>query len=222
MFRNFRPIIIGMVVSFALLMVNPVTSPINALNTKVCSSTTGFKYYDESGIAGSVRDSQIMVIGTVRDVEIRVVDWYQPATQQDARSSYSEKEAIGLHDTGNKIPWKFVTLDVEKYLFDKTMEHKTQITFKAAANECVDKFGMLSPEQNARPDASPEFHKGEKVLVEITQVPELGELHFDNGYKFDIIGDKIQPNNKMGLEVPINTEVLVTEIVEEAKRQGVG
>jgi hypothetical protein len=228
MFRSFRPIVIGIGVAIALLMVNPATSPVNALNTKVCSSATGFKYYDRAGIAESVRNSQIMAIGTVKDVEVRVVDWYQPASiipQQNAsgdNDNHSEKGTVQLQNMGQKIPWKFVTFDVEKYLFDKNGEHKTQITFRAPANQCVDKFGMLSPEQNARPDASPEFHKGEKVLVEINGVQGLGELYFDNGYKFDIIDDKtVQSNPKMGLETPIRTETLVAEIAEEARNQGV-
>src|SRR5687768_1741408 len=121
-YSNRKAIAVGVAVTLALIMVNPSISPISALNEKTCSTILGFKYYDSLGIAESVKSSQMMLIATVSNTDTRV--------SQDG-------EEMG-------VPWKFVMLEVEKYLFDKTGKYSKYITVRAPANECVDSFGILS------------------------------------------------------------------------------
>jgi len=209
--RNGKAIVIGIAVGIILIMVNPAISPAKALYSKSCSTIFGFKYYDKINLAESVAKSQMMVIGTITNVETKVVDNYQNVPGPNGTDVRRERAGV--------IPWKFVTLDIEKYLFDKTGKYSDQITFRTPANECVDTFDILSAYSEYAPGTSPQFNKGDKSLIEINSL-ENNELYSNGGYKFDIIDDKIQPNEKIGVIMPISLESLEAEIIMETERQG--
>lgn len=210
--RIVKAIVIGIGVSIALIIVNPSISPVKALYSKSCSTIFGFKYYDKVGLADSVAKSQMMAVGTIVNVETKVVDNYQNVPQ-GLNGTDARWERSGM------IPWKVVTLDVEKYLFDKTGRYSDQITFRTPANECVDTFGIISAYSEYPPGTSPQFNKGDRSLIEINR-RENNELYSDGAYKFDIVDDKIRLNEKMGVTSPISLEDLEAEITKEIERQG--
>jgi hypothetical protein len=213
---NRKAIAIGIVVALALILLNPTVSPISVLNKKSCSTDFGFKYYDRLGIAKSVNESKIMAIGTVNNVETKAVDHYENIPYGPNWTDV-RKERFGV------TPWKFVTFEVEKYLFDKTGKYSKVITFRAPANECIDSLGIVSSyadiEPGYQPGTYPEYHKADKALIEIPSVID-GEFYSGGGYKFDLAGDKVLPNEKMGLTTPIGISTLENQITNEIERQG--
>lgn len=210
--RNFKAVMIGIAVALALIIINPSISPVTALNTKSCTTAIGFKYYDKAQVADSVENSQMMAIGTMNNVETKVVDYYTP-TLRGAKNS-SDIQYV----RADAAPWRVVTFDVEKYLFDKTGKYSEQITFRAPSNECVDKFGMISTDSDYVPGASPEFGKGDRALIEITEINK-DELYSLGGYKIDLSGDMVQANEKIGFEKPISVHALETEIMDVIEKQ---
>lgn len=207
-----KVVMIGMAVAFALILVNPSISPISALNTKSCTTSIGFKYYSKTGVADSVKNSQMMAIGTMSNVETKVVDYYTP-TLRGAKNS-SDIQYV----RADAAPWRVVTFDVEKYLFDKTGKYSERITFRTPSNECVDKFGLVSTDSDYVLGMSPEFVKGDRALIEITEINN-GELYSLGGYKIDLSGDMVETNEKIGFGKPISVHALETEIMDVIEKQ---
>lgn len=202
---------IGISVALALVLINPSISPINALNTKSCTTAIGFKYYSEAGIADSVKNSQMMAVGTISNVETQVTEYFRPVSEGTNSSDVKYARA-------DAAPWRVVVFDIEKYLFDKTAKYSEEITFSTPSNKCVDKFGIISSDSGYVPGSSPEFEKGERALIDITDVTN-GTLYSLGGYKMDLIDDELAPNEKMGIGAGISVQAIETEIMNEVMRQ---
>lgn len=104
----------------------------------------------------------IFVIGTVKNIETKTVDWYHPVHKVVDRGNYSDLEVIGYKPSGDKIPWEFVAIDVEKYLLDETANYSRELTFRMAANACFDNssdriVSLSSSDPASDPDKSPQF-----------------------------------------------------------------
>lgn len=197
----------------------------------VCSSVSGFWPYHRAGIAESIeKESDLMIaIGTIKDVEIKSLDFYSADTVIDPLKSTSE--VVGYVPTGKMIPWRVITLEVEKYLIDETGNYSKEIIFRAPANACVDnRPGELVPlpasfnsDPASDPDKSAKYNVGERSLMEIHrwhggEYKQEG-LDAESTIKLDI--DErglVKPDYRTGIDSPIKIEDLEKEITAEIEK----
>lgn len=198
----------------------------------VCSSVSGFHYYHKSGIAESIgkpASDAIFVIGTIKSVETKAVDQYRAVHRVVNHGNYSDLEVVGYEPTGDKIPWKFVTLDVEKYLLDGTGNYypsAKEITFRTAANACVDNStgeivslpSSFASDPASDPDKSPKYNVGDRSLIEIHRL-DNGELDATGNLKLDIDENSfVKPDYRRGIDKPVRIEDLEKEIAAEIEK----
>lgn len=125
---------------------------------------------------------------------------------------------IGEGPTGqysiSKIPYKFVTVQADEYLVDRTGMHAEEVTFRTWANGCIDVFGNFSSTEK------PEYVTytvGEKTLLTIQDQSEDGSL--TQGlytYKFDIAsrdGIEIVKSNEAA-QIP---EMALSDLISEMR-----
>lgn len=206
---------IGSVASFAILY--------SAFFPEVvCSSVSGFKFYDRLRIAESIEQPSdvIFAIGTIKHVETRAVDWYHPVHKVVDYGNYTGLEVVGYEPSGSKIPWKFITMDVEKYLTDETGNFSEEITFRAAANACFDNtfqriVPLRSSDPASDPDKSPKFSVGDRSFIEIHRWDD-GELDATGNFKLDIDeNDVIVFDPRSGIDKRLTLAELENQIMAE-------
>lgn len=191
----------------------------------VCSSASGFKFYDRLRIAESIEQpSDVMfVIGTIKNVETKAVDWYHPVLEAVDYGNYTGLEAVGYEPAGYKIPWKFVTLDVEKYMLDETGNFAKEITFRTAANVCFDNtfqriVSLRSSDPASDPDRSPQFNVGDRSFIEIHRW-DNGELDATGNFKLDIDeNDVVVFDPRKGIDRRLTLVDLENQIMIEVEK----
>lgn len=193
----------------------------------VCSTISGFWPYHKAGIAESIKkeSDMMIVIGTIKNVETKLLDFYSTDTKFDPATS--EPEVV---PTGRKIPWKVVTLEVEKYLVDETGRYSDEVTFRTPANACVDNStGELVPlpssfdsDPASDPNNSPKYNVGDMSLMEIHRWPgseyKAEGLDAESTIKLDI--DErgfVKSDYRTGIDMPIKIEQLEKEIITEVE-----
>lgn len=197
----------------------------------VCSTISGFRPYHRAEIAESIaKESDMMiVIGTITNVETKQLDFYSAETKFDP--STSEPEVVGYVPTGKKIPWKVVTLEVEKYLIDEAGRYSGEVTFRTPANACVDNStgevmtlpASFDSDPASDPDSSPKYNVGDRSLMEIHRWPgseyKAEGLDAESIIKLDIDENGfVKPDYRTGIDEPIKIEDLEKEITAEIEK----
>jgi hypothetical protein len=196
-----------------------------------CSSISGFWSYHKARLAESInKESDLMIaIGTITNYEIRPLEFYSTETRFDPVTSTSE--VVGFTQTGQKIPYRVITLGVEKYLIDETGNYSPEITFRAPANACVDnRTGEIVPlpasfdsDPASDPDKSAKYSVGDRSLFEIHRW-HSGEykaegLDAESTIKLDIDENGyVKADYRTGIDKPIKIEDLESEIAKELQR----
>jgi hypothetical protein len=196
-----------------------------------CSTISGFWPYHKAGLAESIeKDSDlVIVVGTIKNVEMRILDFYSADTKLDPLNS--TRDVVEFTPTGSKIPWKAVTLEVEKYLIDETGSYSKEIAFRTPANACVDnRTGEIVPlpasfasDPASDPDKSAKYNVGDRSLIGIHRW-HGGEyraegLDEESTIKLDIDENGfVKPDYRTGIDGPIKIEALENEIAAELEK----
>lgn len=202
-----RVAIIGIVVAVAL----PLAYAGATTFSPKCSYHEFYLPYSQENTEHRAESSKIILVGTVKNVEVKLVD---------------QVGDIGERATGqytiSKMPYKFVTVRADEYLVDRTGRHADEFTFRTWANGCVDAFGNFSP---ANRSDYVMYAIGEKSLLTIQDQHEDGTL--TQGlytYKFDITsrnGTEIVKSNEAA-QIPETTlSDLMSEMKVAIERQSV-
>lgn len=166
-----------------------------------CSFHEFYLPYSQENTETWVEISQIILIGTVKDVEVELVE--QIGHAEDPISGF------GI----SRIPYKFVRIEVDEYLMDKTGRNAKEITVKTWANGCIDASGNFSPIERADYVT---YTAGEKSLLMIPDQSEDGTLVQGlYTYKFDITsrnGIEIVKSNQAANIAEMKLSDLVAEI----------
>lgn len=121
--------------------------------------------------------AEMIVIGTVKNVEVKVVKDYLYGDPSRGEPAVQELESL----------YQFVTIDAEKYLMDKTGKFTTEVTFRDITSGCFDalQFNCIKYEHGV------EYSAGERALFFIDNVDgNLDSLGYVSKFKID--GDKVQ------------------------------
>ncbi|MGI0013056.1 MAG: hypothetical protein ACREBU_06405, partial [Nitrososphaera sp.] len=143
----------------------------------------------------------------------------------------STREVVEFTPTGSKIPWKVVTLEVEKYLIDESGNYSKEITFRTPANACVDNRtdevvplpASFASDPASDPDKSAKYNIGDRSVIEIHRW-HAGEykaegLDAESTIKLDIDENGyVKPDYRTGIDEPIKIEDLEREIVAELEK----
>jgi|GEM_PF-2474358 len=196
------------IIGLAIAMVVPLVFVAAYTFTPRCSVGEYYIPYNQENLESGTTTSEMILIGTVKNVEVKVFDLVM-------RSGEFHSGDIPRAHAVEKALYKFVTLDVQKYLVDRTGKYSKEVTVRSFANECVDAFGNFSPMER---DHYVKYGIGEKVLLFVAEEYKGTLYQSLYTFKFDIIDGKVQGNEATGIP-PMNLADLENKIIDILSKQ---
>lgn len=146
--------------------------------------------------------SEKVLIGTVKSIEVKVVKTNLYGNVTRGEPAVEEIETL----------YQFVTVDVDKYLVDKTGIYPAQVTFRDNVNGCFDLFEKKCQQH----ENAIEYKVGEKVLVMLANVDgDLSSAGYVSTYKIANDG-KVQNKYSEDRGEPAKKLVDIEQEVQQA------